>query len=57
LKNLKDKVAKNQLSIINHKKRKGKGRKERGHQPEESLMNPGTKTLIPQGNLKCKARI
>jgi hypothetical protein len=50
LKNLKDKVAKNQLSIINHKKRKGKGRKKRGHQPEESLMNPGTKALISQGN-------
>jgi hypothetical protein len=33
LKNLKDKVVKkNQLSIINHKKRKGNGRKERGHQ-------------------------
>jgi hypothetical protein len=38
---------KNQLSIINNEKRKGKGRKERGHQPEESLMNPGTKALIP----------
>jgi hypothetical protein len=50
-------LKKNQLSIINHEKRKGKGSKERGHQPEESLMNPGTKALIPQGNPKCKARI
>jgi hypothetical protein len=41
-------LEKNQLSIINHKKRKGKGRKDRGHQPEESLMNPETKALIPQ---------
>jgi hypothetical protein len=42
------------LSVINHKNKKEEGKKERGHQSEESLMNPGTNLFVSQGNVRVR---